>query len=404
MSEQEIYKGFIDWLREGSIWDTPETDELIPLVQATYTLEEAALLTGMPYQSTSLEELARLKQMDPSELKGKLDTMSEKGLVFRTVKDGTIFRYKANDSYLTFMRTSYFAGKTDERSKAMAPLVNQYFYNGFYDEWEDTHYKGLRTLPIEGTMEDTREILPYEEVAKVLDNVYYFSVSTCPCRHRKALDEDNGHDCAYPGHKGTHEVCLHFDRLGKYLVENGMAREITREETHQILRECAEAGLIHGLSNMQEGPDTICNCCRDCCLWFEAYNILKHSVSLVPSNYLVRTDPESCIGCGTCVKRCHMQALRLEDYPGAKDRVTKVFVKSKNAEVELKNKPGKVAVLTPDLCIGCGVCVVKCQSSSLVLERNEEITHPPKDVREATNVLTAELAASRAKRREVGVK
>ena len=38
--------------------------------------------------------------------------------------------------------------------------------------------------------QDTRQILPYEDVVKVLDNFEYYSVSDCPCRHRKNLDEE----------------------------------------------------------------------------------------------------------------------------------------------------------------------------------------------------------------------
>ena len=43
---------------------------------------------------------------------------------------------------------------------------------------------------------------------------------------------------------------------------------------------------------------------------------------------------------------------------------------------------GKVAVLDPDLCIGCGVCVYKCPTESLISERREEIYPHPKDARE----------------------
>jgi len=152
----------------------------------------------------------------------------------------------------------------------MAPLANQYYYDS-YDVWKYTHHKGLRTLPIEGTIEDTRQILPYEEVAKVLDTKEYFAVAHCPCRHRKNMDPDSP-TCQY-----TTQNCLHFDRLAHYIVENDMGREITREEAHEILRQSAEEGLVHGLSNQQEGADTICNCCQCCCVFLEAYYKLGHA-------------------------------------------------------------------------------------------------------------------------------
>jgi ferredoxin len=46
---------------------------------------------------------------------------------------------------------------------------------------------------------------------------------------------------------------------------------------------------------------------------------------------------------------------------------------------ELKNKKGQVATVNVEDCIGCGVCVYKCPSNSLVLKRKEVLEHPPKN-------------------------
>ena len=382
MSEQEIYQRFIDWLRQQP-WELPEAEELMPLMMTAYTPEEAELLTGMPFSGRNLEELAEMKQIAPAELQPKLDAMAKRGLVFRTVRGDTV-RYSLNTANFFFMRSALWPGGTDEVNQAMAPLINQYFYHGLYDLRDSTEVKGLRALPIHEVIEDTRQIMPYEELVKVLDAQDYFAVSICPCRHRKNLDPDTP-DCPYPT-----EVCLHFGRLGRYTVENGLGREITRQETEEILCQCAEVGLIHGVTNWQEGIDTICNCCRCCCNFLEAFHKLKHAMGMVPSNYQVRTDPETCIGCGLCVKRCPMDALRLEEFPGAKNRISKVPAENKTKE--LKNKSGQVSVLNPDLCIGCGVCAYKCSTKSLVLERREVTKEPPIDVREFAQLSTTDYA------------
>ncbi|MBW2053421.1 MAG: 4Fe-4S binding protein [Deltaproteobacteria bacterium] len=99
-------------------------------------------------------------------------------------------------------------------------------------------------------------------------------------------------------------------------------------------------------------------------MWFKAYHEFGHGKSMDTSNYQAKFHPETCKGCGLCVKRCPMEAVRLVTTD------------------EAKNKVGKIAVLEQDLCIGCGVCAFKCPTSSIVLERRDEITEPPADTRE----------------------
>jgi len=233
------------------------------------------------------------------------------------------------------------------------------------------HHKGLRSIPIEKTIEIPTRLLPFEDIVSVVDRFEYYSVSQCPCRQRHNLDPETL-DCPHPM-----EVCLHFDELGRYTVENGMGREITKEETLDILRKAADAGLVHAISNWEDKPDTICNCCLDACMWFEAYHKLGHGKSVDSSNYRIRVNTETCKGCALCVKRCPMDALQLK------------------ASSEAKNEVGKAAVLDSDLCIGCGVCAHKCPTQSLVLERKEEITRPPKNVRDYGTRFMADRRAAK---------
>lgn len=131
----------------------------------------------------------------------------------------------------------------------------------------------------------------------------------------------------------------------------------------------------------------------------EAFHELKHAEGFTPSNYRVRTNDETCIGCGLCVKRCPMEAIQLQDAPAAKNRITTVVGKKGNKK-ELKNRSGKVSAVNTDLCIGCGVCAYKCPTKSLVLEHRETIEAPPKDAREYAKLVMADFAAGRAKREQ----
>jgi formate hydrogenlyase subunit 6/NADH:ubiquinone oxidoreductase subunit I len=373
MTDNEAYERLAERLRD-TWYGLPQADEVMPLLKAHHTPGEASLLAAIPFGGNNLEDLAEITGIEAADLKPRLDALAGKGALFRTVTPETT-RYSLNDAMFVYLRSAFWAGGTDETTRSIAPIVNQYYYHGFFEPYEYTHIKGLRVLPIQETIKDTRQILTYEEASAFLGSQDYFAVSHCACRHRKNVDPDSA-SCEH----GT-ENCLHFGRLGRYTVENGLGREITRAEAARILEQSAEAGLVHGISNYQEGADTICNCCRCCCLWMEAFHVLEHQESLTPSSYRVRNDPATCRACELCVERCPMGALRMEASPQA------------------TNRKGQAPVLNPELCIGCGVCAYKCPTKSLALEKQAAYTEPPKDARDYARRVVADFQAGHARKK-----
>jgi NAD-dependent dihydropyrimidine dehydrogenase PreA subunit len=379
MTDREVYQEFIEWLGE-TWWRLTDSEARLPMIASYLTPEEAAFLCGFPRNmldaGKTLEELAEAKQIDPDELEPKLRQLCVKG-VLNNKHEGDTVRYALNDSFFIFLRAIYWPGEANQTAREAAPHVNKYFLDGWFDQWKDVHISGLRSLPIGETIGGSKEILPFEDVSKVVDNFEYYAVSECPCKTRHNMDP------AYKDSSKPTEVCLHFDGLGRYIVENGMGREITKEETLEILKKAADAGLVHGITNWTDKPDTICSCCPDYCMWFEAYHKLGHGKSLDPSNYLVKTAPDKCKACALCVKRCPMDAIQLKVHP------------------EAKNKFRKAISVDPDACIGCGVCVHKCPTQSIVLEPREETTTPPKDAGEFIGIYMGDrLAAMEAEKQE----
>lgn len=367
--DQEVYQGLIDWYN-NSWWKLTESEHLMPMIKAYVTPGEAEFLTGLPLRSTKVEDLAELKGMSVEDITPKLKELTVRGFLFEDFRENAP-RYRFADSFFTFLRTVYWPGNKNEDVVAHAQHINKYFRDGWFDQFKEAHWRGLRTIPIEKTVEDTRAVLPFEDIVKLIDDFDYYAVSACPCRHRTNLDEDSK-DCSHPL-----EVCLHFDDLGRYTVNNGMGREITREETFQILKNSADAGLVHGISTHVEKADTICNCCNDACMWLESYHKLGHPRSLSPSNYKVEVKAGTCRACGLCTRRCPMDALSLK------------------FSEESTNKLNKAAVLDADLCIGCGVCAHKCPSDSLSLVQNAEIVRPPQTPREFMGSFMADQLAAK---------
>jgi NAD-dependent dihydropyrimidine dehydrogenase PreA subunit len=355
MSDEKPYSRFIEHMR-GWVLGLPETKVLRPLLELRLTADEAGFLADLPFLPHTIEQLAEKFQMEAAELMKRLDPLAERGVVFRHESKNTI-RYALNDSMFTLYRSPFWAGTSDEETQELAALSNEYFYKEYGYEFGAYQTMGLRALPVEKTIADTRQVLPYEDLRQVLEAEDYFCTSHCPCRQRKNLDPD-APSC-------RHETfnCLHFGRLARYMVKNRMGKEITREDALQILSAAADAGLVHGISNTKAGMDTICNCCSCCCLFVESVHVLQlHGHQ--PSNYVVQVDENTCKGCALCVKRCPMDALQLR------------------VSARARNKVGKVAVLNPDLCIGCGVCAHKCPTESLSLVHREGEQDFPENFRD----------------------
>lgn len=156
-------------------------------------------------------------------------------------------------------------------------------------------------------------------------------------------------------------------------MKQGLGREITKEETLEILKKAADAGLVHGLENQMKSPETLCNCDLEYCTFFKPYHQLDFDKSVDKSNYQVEVTPETCKACSLCIRRCPMDAIQMK------------------LSTRAINKYRKAVVVDTDLCVGCGVCVHKCKTKSITLQRREETTEPPKTGREliTLNAMTA---------------
>ena len=249
MSAEEIYQKFIDYMNNPVIEFT-ESESKMPMITSFITPKEAEFLTGFPMSNKTLEEIAEIKQMDLAELEPKVKALCQKGLIYEAIREDSV-KYRLWSAGEMFLRVTYWSGKAEEPTKSMAPHANRYYMDGWYEQTRPFPHPALRAIPINKTVELGSKYLPFEDVVNILDNYEYFTVSHCPCRTRHGMDPDYD-ESPFPS-----EVCLHFDELGRYCVENGLGREITKEETVDILKMAADAGLVHGMQNNEEHPETL---------------------------------------------------------------------------------------------------------------------------------------------------
>ncbi|MCP4755696.1 MAG: hypothetical protein GY866_32940 [Proteobacteria bacterium] len=249
MSDDQIYLEFIEYMKTP-IWELTESEHRMPMLRSFLTPEEAAFLTGFPKGNTALEEIAKIKEMDPDELYRKIKPLCKRGVIYESIR-GDSRQYRLWSTPEMFTRAPFWSGKGEEPVKSMAYHMSRYYDDNWQAQHKHWRPNETRALPINETVEGGTKNLPYEDVLEFIESKDYFTVSACICRERYRLDPDSV-DSPFPI-----ETCLHFDELGRYCVENDMGREITKEETLEILKKCADVGLVHATGNSQQIGDTI---------------------------------------------------------------------------------------------------------------------------------------------------
>jgi Na+-translocating ferredoxin:NAD+ oxidoreductase RNF subunit RnfB len=215
---------------------------------------------------------------------------------------------------------------TDENIK----LYEKYHEEAMVPERRKSKTPGFRVVPVEEEIQEDSQVETYEKVSDIIESSSRFAVADCICRKEAEMF---GHAC-----DRLMEGCMMFDMAAAYYIENEFGREITKEEAKQILKKTEEDGLVHHSSNHLGKKIFICNCCGCCCKALA--NVTKHNNpdAIAKSNYYAVVDEESCSSCETCVERCQVGAIQMED---------------------------DVAVINKDVCIGCGLCVSPCPTEAI---------------------------------------
>jgi len=268
--------------------------------------------------------------------------IDKRGTVFTSQRPDGEREYRLLPSVVGWAETPFWPGKQTEETRALSPLWLEYRKEAFGEELARGGMPVVRVIPITQTLPDTSEVVPYENLEPLVQQQSYHAVAHCPCRlMRRSVGEGCDHSL---------QNCLHFGEMGRYMVEHGMAREITPGETMTILENAHAEGLVHITDNVDAGGhlSTICNCCGCCCIFMDTRkNLGLHTFST--SNYFAEMDQEMCIACGNCEDRCPMKAIAVDD----------------------------TAVVDRKRCIGCGVCIPTCSSGGAHLVKRLEAKPPP---------------------------
>ncbi len=335
--ETSVYERLADRLSQtpNGLPRSPKRTEL-KLLAKMFTPEQAQLGAVMHLYTEDVAAIAARAEVDEKVAHGRLKDMVRRGLA----------RVGRGEKGLAFALLPFVVGSWEE---SLAYLDRE-----MAELWEalvkETGGQGMlgpgpahaRVIPVEQSVDAQIELAPYERVTELVENSKSFAVRECICRKQKGLI---GERCEYPNFN-----CVNFAPVEGAFANMPHVKPVTKEEALRILREAEEAGLVHTVYNFQQDLNYICNCCPCCCGILRGVVEFGQAHALARSNYYAVVDKNSCIGCASCVDRCHFGALAV---------------------------PDDVCVVDMLRCMGCGLCVSACPEDALRLEHRAPEDQPP---------------------------
>ena len=341
MDNAHTYEELAKHLDQGIV-GAPISPALLEILKILFPIEEARIAAKLPMQNQTLLELKALyPEMEP-ELENILNRMVKRGTVFTSQRRGQDRKYRLLPSVVGWAETPFWAGKESEERRQLAPLWIKYREEAYGAELSRDGMPVMRVVPISKKLKKSSEILPFNDLELLVKAQSFRAVAHCPCRQMKSQVGEGCHHSL--------ENCLHFGSMGSYMVEQGLAREISAAETLEILKAANEEGLVHAAENINGHLGTICNCCGCCCVFLETKNEMG-LLTISSSSYVAHVDPDLCVACGICENRCPMGAIAV----GNEDV----------AEVDTRT------------CIGCGVCTPTCDNEAVELMLRAGAKPPP---------------------------
>ena len=294
------------------------------LLEVLFTPEQADLASRLRLTLVTPEMIASQLDLDAERIHAELKQMARKGLI-------TAGRTPEGLGYglMPFVVGIYEmqAGRID---RELAERFEAYYQQAFV-EAIGTQPSFHRVLPVQETIQLEMELQPFESTAALIDQAQAWGVVDCICRVQKALI---GEGCEHPL-----DVCMVLSPQPGAFDASSSIKALDRDGALATLRRAAEAGLVHTVSNHQEGHWYICNCCTCSCgilrglKEFGVANVVAHS------RFFSQVEEELCVGCELCLEWCQFEALTHT----------------------------QIAQVDADRCVGCGVCVIHCPENALTL-------------------------------------
>lgn len=302
-----------------------------------FTPEEAVLASKLKITLESAEQIAARLGVEYTPTRQLLKSMAGKGLINAgRIDDGLGY------GLLPFVVGIYENQVGDLLDKELASLFENYYLQSFSKVME-VRPAFHRVIPVGENIKMNMQVAPYESAAGIIDKAQSWGLLDCICRKQSALV---GKGC-----KHTVRNCMTFSPKPDAYQTNDIVTAVSKEEAFTALRKADEEGLVHTVSNSQDGTWYICNCCTCSCGILRGMAEMGIANVVASSAFVNTVDEAICTACGLCVESCQFDALSVVE----------------------------TAIVNRTHCVGCGVCVSTCPDQALILVRrpDEEIKPVP---------------------------
>ena len=328
----------------------PYTEELIDLLKEMFSPKEAQVAMAIPNDLAplavvSLENIAARADLPLSAVAEALEAMAARNILFTAPTEDGSTGYALLQVGYGLPQTFFWGGKQDKTAKRMAKLVLNYFKVPITQKiYGGVRTKSFKYSPANKSIEIPMQgVMPNEQIGSIVDAATKIAVAHCPCRmSAKILGRT---DCPH-----SLEVCVKYDEMAEFVIDKGLAREISKDEAHHIMENSEKEGLVHMVDNAQGQIKHTCNCCGHYCWNVGIIRRRKIPRDQLMAVYFIReTELDECIGCGACADICPVDAVKM-----------------------VEDKPR----VDQNWCIGCGVCAVQCPAGVISISRRLENKGP----------------------------
>ena len=364
MPAADIYRALAEkFLHTDKYEEIVIPDSLLKLLPHMYTEEEAELVLQLGGAMQTAGAIAKKVNRPVEEVQPLLKSLGERILILGISGKGAglygllpIYPI-IYDSQMLRSDRKMKEGDDGAWFKEFTRLFND-FLDEFY-EWLGSNEVGEkyqilgipfgRIITVEESIEATPGLgivaFPSDRFSELVDRAKksLSLINVCACRQGMTL---LGKGCGR-----LENTCSAMGLPAEGAIKSGMGRRVSKEEFLEAKLQATQSGLVHMTENVLD-PILVCSCCDCCCEILRMLQKYNSPATLTQSHFEAVISQKKSKGCKTCSKICPMNAIT---------------VKNKKATIDYNR------------CIGCGVCVIKCDKQHAIVLRTRKVHKPPAD-------------------------